>query len=120
MLIHCTAGKDRTGIVAAVLEAILGVDDESIVSSYAQSAGNLGEAFRKAISSGMLDIPNDTTSDGGVGALAGILASPASLMREMLGRIRSKHCTVAQYCLDNGMTKEHLEQLRSMFLEPIG
>lgn len=119
MLIHCTAGKDRTGIVAAVLEAILGVDDESIVSSYAQSAGNLGEAFRKAISSGMLDIPNDTTSDGGVGALAGMLASPASLMREMLGRIRSKHCTVAQYCLDNGMTKEHLEQLRSMFLEPI-
>jgi protein-tyrosine phosphatase len=31
---HCTAGKDRTGIVAALVLALLGVSDEDIVSDY--------------------------------------------------------------------------------------
>ena len=32
---HCTAGKDRTGIVAALVLALLGVSDEDIVADYA-------------------------------------------------------------------------------------
>ncbi len=32
---HCTAGKDRTGIVAALVLAFLGVSDEDIVADYA-------------------------------------------------------------------------------------
>ena len=31
---HCTAGKDRTGILAAVVLGLLGVPDESIVADY--------------------------------------------------------------------------------------
>jgi protein-tyrosine phosphatase len=31
---HCTAGKDRTGIVAALVLALLGVSDEDIVADY--------------------------------------------------------------------------------------
>jgi protein-tyrosine phosphatase len=31
---HCTAGKDRTGIVAALVLAFLGVSDEDIVADY--------------------------------------------------------------------------------------
>jgi protein-tyrosine phosphatase len=31
---HCTAGKDRTGIVAALVLALCGVSDEDIVSDY--------------------------------------------------------------------------------------
>jgi protein tyrosine/serine phosphatase len=31
---HCTAGKDRTGIVAALVLALLGVSDEDIVTDY--------------------------------------------------------------------------------------
>jgi hypothetical protein len=34
VLVHCAAGKDRTGIVAAVLLAAVGVDDEAIVADY--------------------------------------------------------------------------------------
>jgi protein tyrosine/serine phosphatase len=32
---HCTAGKDRTGIVAALVLAFLGVSDQDIVADYA-------------------------------------------------------------------------------------
>ncbi|KAF9567361.1 hypothetical protein CPC08DRAFT_681195 [Agrocybe pediades] len=34
-LFHCTAGKDRTGIMAAILLKLAGVDDESICQDYA-------------------------------------------------------------------------------------
>jgi protein-tyrosine phosphatase len=35
---HCSAGKDRTGVLAALLLAFLGVPDETIVEDYALSA----------------------------------------------------------------------------------
>jgi protein-tyrosine phosphatase len=34
LLFHCAAGKDRTGIVAALLLALLGVDDELVFDDY--------------------------------------------------------------------------------------
>lgn len=34
VLFHCTAGKDRTGIIAALLYRFLGVDDEDIIADY--------------------------------------------------------------------------------------
>lgn len=36
-VVHCSAGKDRTGIVAAVLLGLLGVGDETIIADYALS-----------------------------------------------------------------------------------
>lgn len=40
-LFHCAAGKDRTGIVAAVLLGALGVRDEDIVEDYAATKQGL-------------------------------------------------------------------------------
>ncbi len=34
LLFNCTAGKDRTGVVAAILLRILGVDDDTIMADY--------------------------------------------------------------------------------------
>ncbi len=34
LLFHCTAGKDRTGVVAAILLKLLGVDDDTVVADY--------------------------------------------------------------------------------------
>ncbi|KAI9716388.1 MAG: hypothetical protein M1828_000377 [Chrysothrix sp. TS-e1954] len=33
-MIHCSAGKDRTGVIVAVMLSLLGVDDETIASEY--------------------------------------------------------------------------------------
>src|SRR5665213_542548 len=35
---HCSAGKDRTGVLSALILAFLGVPDETIVADYALSA----------------------------------------------------------------------------------
>lgn len=37
-LFHCAAGKDRTGLVAAMLLSLAGVDTEAIVADYLRSA----------------------------------------------------------------------------------
>src|SRR5205823_13347586 len=34
MVVHCTAGKDRTGVASALVLAALGVDDETIAADY--------------------------------------------------------------------------------------
>ena len=47
LVFHCAAGKDRTGIVAAVLLGLLGVDDETIVADYALSQANMALALAK-------------------------------------------------------------------------
>ncbi|GGA51745.1 tyrosine-protein phosphatase [Sphingomonas psychrolutea] len=39
LLIHCTAGKDRTGFVSAMLLAALGVDHATILADYLDSDG---------------------------------------------------------------------------------
>jgi len=33
-LFHCTAGKDRTGVIAAILLKLAGVDDDAIANDY--------------------------------------------------------------------------------------
>lgn len=42
VLFHCTAGKDRTGVVAAMLLALAGVSREDIVEDYALTASAEG------------------------------------------------------------------------------
>ncbi len=41
-VMHCSAGKDRTGVLSALLLAFLGVPDETIVADYALSAAAMG------------------------------------------------------------------------------
>ena len=38
---HCAAGKDRTGLLAALVLRLLGADDETIVADYMASAHNM-------------------------------------------------------------------------------
>lgn len=41
VLYFCTAGKDRTGVVSAMILKRLGIGDEAIIDDYMESRGNL-------------------------------------------------------------------------------
>lgn len=47
LLFHCVAGKDRTGIIAALLLALADVEPESIASDYVASTTMLSDAYLK-------------------------------------------------------------------------
>ena len=51
LLFHCVAGKDRTGLVAALLLALADVEPEAIASDYAQSSECLREGYLKRYAS---------------------------------------------------------------------
>ncbi len=45
VVIHCFAGKDRTGIVSALVLAVAGVLDDAIALDYAESGPNMSHLF---------------------------------------------------------------------------
>jgi protein-tyrosine phosphatase len=45
LLFHCVAGKDRTGLIAALLLALADTEPEAIARDYAMSAENLREGY---------------------------------------------------------------------------
>jgi len=45
LLFHCVAGKDRTGVIAALLLALAEVVPQAIAADYAASTGNLRDAY---------------------------------------------------------------------------
>lgn len=45
LLFHCVAGKDRTGLIAALLLALADVVPAAIAADYAASTGNLRDAY---------------------------------------------------------------------------
>ncbi|MEZ5376630.1 MAG: tyrosine-protein phosphatase [Acidimicrobiales bacterium] len=45
VVVHCTSGKDRTGVIAAVVQLTLGVPSEVIVAEYEASSRNVREHF---------------------------------------------------------------------------
>lgn len=47
LLFHCVAGKDRTGLVAALLLALADVTPEAIAGDYCASSENLREGYLK-------------------------------------------------------------------------
>lgn len=37
MLFHCSSGKDRTGLIAALIQSVCGASEDAILDSYAES-----------------------------------------------------------------------------------
>ena len=47
VLVHCAAGKDRTGLVIALLLRLLGVRDSEIVADYLRTANNMDRIMQR-------------------------------------------------------------------------
>ncbi|MDO9394923.1 MAG: family 1 glycosylhydrolase [Herbiconiux sp.] len=110
VLVHCTAGKDRTGVFVAVLLAALGVRDDEIVRTYAESGDRLGDGFRAEVSALLGGEPGAGGLDDR--ALDELLASPEQLIVDVLAEIRREHGTVAAYLAALGFSVDELAALR--------
>jgi protein-tyrosine phosphatase len=113
-LIHCTAGKDRTGLVAAIVLAVAGVPDDIIAADYALSGSRLDPGTAAAIS--------QIRAVSGVGRWLdlGSLGAQPQVIHEALAHIRARSGTVAGYLLQNGLTRQDIEALRGSLLAPPG
>jgi protein-tyrosine phosphatase len=111
-LIHCSAGKDRTGLVVGLVLAALGVPDEIIAADYGLSAGYLG-ARSVAVIGQVKDstsLDGDSDSDA---AAAELLSSPPGLMLDVLAWARAAAGSIDSYLLAHGLTPPGLAALRA-------
>jgi protein-tyrosine phosphatase len=103
-LVHCSAGKDRTGIVIGLILAVLGVPDEVIAADYALSASRIDPQVLATLG----HIPGAT----GRGLSQELLASPPSLLIDVLAWARAAGGTVDGYLIAHGLSREDLDRLR--------
>lgn len=92
VVIHCGVGKDRTGIVAALLLTLVGVDRDAILSDFVLSGPRL---------SGLADREPDP--DRRAQLRTWYQATPA-LLTEMLDRLDERYGGVAGYLRGAGWT----------------
>lgn len=106
-LVHCTAGKDRTGIVVAFALAAAGVPDEFVAADYALSSVYLDPQHTPTI--------GRVQESTGLGErlTAALLASPPGLIVRALDRARQLAGSVADYLARHGVTCAELTALRS-------
>ncbi len=106
-LVHCTAGKDRTGIVVAFALASVGVPDQFLAADYALSSLYLDPQHTPTI--------GRVQESTGLGdrLTAALLASPPELILRVLDRARRQAGSIADYLAVHGVTCAELNALRS-------
>jgi len=110
-LVHCTAGKDRTGIVSALLLALAGVDHATIAEDYALTASYLTDEY--------------FTDARGRAEAAGyawdeyrlLLGCPADLMYAVLADLDASFGGVEPYLRGIGVPAGEIEVLRASLVE---
>lgn len=95
VLIHCTAGKDRTGLLAALTHSLLGVAHDDLMADYLATNqavdldGRAEEVARK-----LTAMTGRTASHGAVVAFLGV---EAAYLDEAFGAMRARSGSVSAY-----------------------
>lgn len=111
VIIHCTAGKDRTGLIVALLLGLAGVDSETIARDYAMSSQFLGQSYFEEARERA--------------ALAGVsweryqlnLVCPPDYMRRTLRYLDDRYGGVELYLRTIGLSSVQLFDLRASMLQ---
>lgn len=113
-LVHCSAGKDRTGMVTAIVLELAGVADEDIAADYALTASFLALEFTHAV--------EQLKASTGLGQQlnGGALACPPDLILRALDRMRAAHGSVEGFLFAHGLSVEAVAALRAAMVERPG
>jgi protein-tyrosine phosphatase len=88
---HCHAGKDRTGVVAALLLEALGVDRETVLDDYELTARYRLRTHQEGTYQRLLDLGMSAE------AAAGVLTAPRWAMHEALDHLDDRYGGVDRY-----------------------
>ncbi|MFJ5925555.1 tyrosine-protein phosphatase [Kitasatospora sp. NPDC092948] len=107
VLLHCAAGKDRTGFVTALLLDLLGVPADRIVEDYART-GDALEQIWAGLAARHRAALNDV--ERGVRTVpAPLLEAPAGAMAAFLDTVHTRHGGARGYLLELGVAPETLD-----------
>lgn len=111
ILYHCTAGKDRTGIVSAMLLDILGVDHETIAADYHLTTANMLPIIERIRNAPVYK------ENGLAFAPAWIFSSDPETMLAFLERMTAKYGGAEGWALQHGLTQAEIDAIREHLLD---
>lgn len=100
VLVHCTAGKDRTGLVVALALALVGADADALADDYELTNERLAPRYAELPADRELPVgrENPPTRD---------------VILEALRHLHSRHGSVEAYLAAGGLTPGHVRALRA-------
>jgi protein tyrosine/serine phosphatase len=109
-LFHCAAGKDRTGVLAALVLTLLGVDEDTVAHDYGLS--RLG--MDRLVEFVKLNFPDryDSMSD----QPTAFMDAPEAAMRLFLHDLRARFGSVEDYVATVGVGPDVIKALREALL----
>ena len=108
---HCAAGKDRTGVLAALLLSSLGVDDAHICADY----GLTQDAMRRTIAWSKVHRPE--LAERYATIPKAYLAADPRAMQIILTELAQQHGSVRNYVREIGVADDTVEALGNLLLE---
>jgi protein-tyrosine phosphatase len=116
VIVHCTAGKDRTGVVAALVQLALGVPREHVLADYLLTARRIDQAWLEAmIGELMLRTFGTCLSPESLSAVAGVRES---YLDAALDLIADTYGSLDGYLSAAGVDAVMLRQLHARLLAP--
>jgi protein tyrosine/serine phosphatase len=110
VLVHCHAGKDRTGLVVALALAAVGVGQQAIVEDYAASGARLQRHFAE-------ELEDPTLGDARRERLRGMQHARPETIAAVLDWLAAHHGGADAYLRAGGLSDEVLERLRARLVE---
>jgi protein-tyrosine phosphatase len=110
---HCAVGKDRTGLLTALLLGLLGAADDVVVDDYARSSLATTVQANWALLAGVYDRPV-TQED----LSSGVWSARPETMRHALGWVRDAHGGAEGYLVDAGLDAGVPDRLRARVVVP--
>lgn len=113
LVYHCSAGKDRTGIVVALILSLLGVPEETIIADYSLSNLGFEHFYMEFVKSGRLDhwgVPYEE--------FQGLFLVQPSWMENLFSHLKSKYGSIDDYLIIRaGFTQPELNTIRKNLLD---
>ena len=106
ILFHCSAGKDRTGMTAALLLMLAGAAKEDIITDYTVTTENLYSVLDRFASE------NDES-------LKDYLGSEGEYIEKFINHIEKKYHGAEAYMKKIGLKESEIKTLKESFLEDI-
>lgn len=108
VLVHCTAGKDRTGIVVAVLLRAVGVRREDVMADYQRTEANLPRLWAALTAAGVRAPRN-----------AALLGVQAEALEGVLDEIDGTEGGAAGWLVEHGARPADVERLATRLLSAV-
>lgn len=116
VLVHCTAGKDRTGVVIALALLAAGVDRGQVVRDYEATGANLaGEWSEKMLA---VAAKHPRLGAAGQSLREIITASPAAILNTTIDLVEDNYGSAQGLLITHGFSEADLQRLTDVLTIP--